>query len=142
MKRFLTVISAAALMAGIANADAISERQAAYKTIGQTMKALGAMAQGGTAFNADVARTGLMQIESAAASLPGLFPEGSGEGGETEASPAIWEKPAEFQAAMDKFVSDTKLDAAPEDEFELQEKLEKIGSNCKACHQQFRIEKL
>ena len=140
MKIITKAVLISALFVGVAFADAISERQAAMKTIGQTMKGLTAMANGDVDFDANTAKMGLMQIESAAAQLPNLYPEGSGEG-ETEASPAIWTDNAKFTEVLNKFVADTKVDAVPADSFELSDKLDVISTNCKACHADFRIKK-
>lgn len=129
-----------ALVAGIAYADALTDRQTAMKTIGQTLKGLTAMGNGEIDFDAAAAETGLLQIEATAAMLPDLFPEGSNTG-DTEAAPAIWENRAKFDEVMAKFVGDTKMEAAPADATALDAKLDVIWTNCKSCHADFRIQK-
>ncbi len=140
MKNIVNALMLSALITGVAYADVVTERQMAMKSIAQTMKGLSAMAKGDIGFDEKAAKTGLLQIEATAAMLPDLFPKGSNIG-ETESAPAIWEDRKNFDIVMAKFVSDTKIEAAPSDSSELGDKLGIIGANCKACHQDFRVKK-
>lgn len=121
-------------------ADPIKDRQSIMKSIGKTLKGLTAMANGEVEFDANMAKTGLGQIESFTADLPGLFPEGS-ISEESEAAPAIWEKRGEFDAALDAFIASATNASYPQDSFELGDRLGELGKNCKSCHQSFRIKK-
>jgi cytochrome c556 len=71
-----------------------------------------------------------------------LFPAGS-DTGDTTASPKIWQDPAAFQAAIDKFRADAAaaLAAPPQDAAALGATVGAIGQNCGGCHETFRIKK-
>ena len=64
-------------------------------------------------------------------------------GGDTEAAPAIWEKPAEFEAALVKYQDDTQaaIDAAPQDVDAFKQAFGQVAQDCKGCHEDFRIDK-
>ena len=74
--------------------------------------------------------------------VPNVFPEGSGEG-KTEALPAIWEKPAEFEEAVETFVSaakDLSNAANSGDMGAVGSGIQNLGQACKGCHDNFREE--
>ena len=64
-------------------------------------------------------------------------------GGDTEAAPAIWSKPAEWKAATTKFQADTVAAAAtkPTDVASFGKAFGMVTANCKSCHEAFRIKK-
>jgi cytochrome c556 len=72
-----------------------------------------------------------------------LFPAGSETGGDTTASPKIWEDPAGFQAAVDKFKADADaaVAAPPQDAAAVGATVGALGKNCGGCHETFRIKK-
>lgn len=79
-------------------------------------------------------------LSSSAAELKNLFPEGSAVG-ESEALPAIWEKPDEFAAAINKMVEATAAfeDAAAEgDQEAIGAAFRQVGMSCRGCHDSFR----
>ncbi len=69
-----------------------------------------------------------------------LFPEGSDSGNETEASPKIWEDKAGFDAAVAKFIADTK-DIKITDMDSFKSAFGAATKNCGACHEAYRIKK-
>lgn len=140
MKIIFKAIVISSILFGAVHADPIADRQTAMKSISQTMKGLNSMAKGEIDFDSESAKTGLLQIEATASSLPGLFPAGTDQG-DTEAAPAIWTDAAKFNSIMSQFVSDTKMSSEPADSFALSDQLDKISQNCKACHADFRIKK-
>ncbi len=68
-----------------------------------------------------------------------LFPKGSGSG-DTEASPAVWEKPDEFAKAVKQFgdaTRDMNAAAMVGDMAMVGHALGELGKACKNCHNQF-----
>jgi cytochrome c556 len=84
-----------------------------------------------------------MVAKSASIDIAMLFPKGSETGGETTASPKIWDDAAGFKAAMEKMKS-TVAAEAPNTAMGL-DKLKlaaaAMGKTCKACHDDYRIQK-
>ncbi|MBI5445433.1 MAG: cytochrome c [Deltaproteobacteria bacterium] len=82
-------------------------------------------------------------IAETAAMVSDLFPKGS-EAGETDALPAIWEKPAEFSRAAEAArASGAKLaTAARAQNLEAVKAAQaELGGACKGCHEAFRRKK-
>jgi cytochrome c556 len=70
--------------------------------------------------------------------LKSLFPESS-KAGDTRAAAAIWDKPAEWNAAIDKFAADTTAAQASTKDLEsFKAAFANVGKNCGGCHQAFR----
>ncbi|NHN36139.1 cytochrome c [Pseudomaricurvus alcaniphilus] len=70
----------------------------------------------------------------------GVFPAGSGEG-KTDAKAAIWEKPEDFQEAMDLFLERSETLAAVAktgDPQQIAGAAKKLGGSCKGCHDDFK----
>ncbi len=121
----------------------IEQRQALMKLNGRDAKAGGDMLKGAAPFNAAKAKAIFISMNDVANKYGALFPANSKTGFETEAAPAIWEKPAEFKAAVAKFQADTsaamKIDVSTQAAFGQQ--FGKVTANCKSCHESFRIKK-
>ena len=83
-------------------------------------------------------RAGVIKtMNEVAVAFPGLFPEGSETGAETEASPAIWTDRAGFDAAAQKFVDDTSGEVTDKASFMVA--FGKATSNCGSCHKAYRV---
>lgn len=130
-----------------AEADAppvIKERQDNLEEMGDSFKAIMDSLKSGTpelAMIADKAQV----INTNAGKITGHFPEGTSiaDGFDTEALPAIWEKPAEFSSAADRLVgasADLVAAAQSGDAAATGEAAKAIGGACKNCHDQFREE--
>lgn len=143
MKLFFGVAAAAMLFSGIAHADVIADRKAEMKNNGKNIGMLAKMAKGEVPFDAAEVIKALESMKSTTANFVELFPAGSETGGETEASPKIWEDPAGFKAALAKFHADidAAVAAAPQDAAALGPVLGSVGGNCKACHDSYRVMK-
>ncbi|MEI6485541.1 MAG: cytochrome c [Sphingomonadales bacterium] len=135
-------LAAATLLPAAANAGPIEERQAIMKGNGRDTKMGGAMLKGEAPFDAATANKILGNYVAGAKAFPGLFPAGSNTG-DTEASPAIWAKPADWKAATAKFQADTAAAAAlkPSDAAGFGKAFGMVTANCKSCHEAFRIKK-
>lgn len=134
--------------AGLASAandpvNLIKYRQSTMKAIGGHMGALGAMAKGEVSFT-DEAAVHARAINDMSQNLLRLFPEGSGYEVDknTKALPAIWKRPADFEAAI-KALQDqsAKMMAVAEsgDAAALREQVGALGRDgCTNCHDTFR----
>jgi cytochrome c556 len=120
--------------------DVIEKRQAFMKRSADMAKAGSAMIKGDTPFDLAKAKEILAVFAEDAAAMPTLFPDCSKTGDHTTAGPAIWDKPADFKAAQDKFSADVK---AAQDSLKdldtLKAGFQNVGKNCGSCHQAFRV---
>ncbi len=120
--------------------DVIDKRQAFMKRSADMAKAGSAMIKGDTPFDLAKAKEILAVFAEDAAAMPNLFPDCSKTGDHTTAGPAIWDKPADFKAAQDKFSADVKAaQDSLKDLDSLKAGFQSIGKNCGSCHQAFRV---
>lgn len=124
-------------------AGPIAARQAMMKQNGRDTGAGAKMLKGEVAFDPASAAAIFKNMNDVAKKFASQFPKGSETGGDTEAAPAIWTKPAEFKAAVMKFEADTGAAFAAKpatlDAFKAQFIV--VTGNCKSCHESFRIKK-
>lgn len=127
----------------LAQTGHIDARQAIMKQNGRDTKAGGDMLKGATPFDAAKAQTILDNYASGAKAFGTHFPKGSETGGDTEASPAIWSKPADWKAALAKWQKDTGAAAAskPTTIAAFGAAFGQVTQNCKSCHEGFRVKK-
>ncbi|MEF2073181.1 c-type cytochrome [Consotaella aegiceratis] len=138
------VIGFAAVGTALAqDTDPIERRQDLMKQNGQAAKTASQMLKKEVAFDPAKAMEVLTALQTTAEELPSLFPEDSMTGHDTEAAPAIWEKPDEFKAALDKYQADATqaVAAAPQDLQAFQQAFGMVAGNCRSCHETFRIDK-
>jgi cytochrome c556 len=144
MKLAAALLAAAVLTApALAQTGPIEARKAAMKTVGANAKKAGDMLKGAEPFEPAKAEAVFKAMNEVASRYAGLFPAGSQTGGNTEAAPAIWSKPAEFKAAVAKFEQDTAmaLAAKPATVADFGKQFGMVAANCKSCHEAFRIAK-
>lgn len=143
MKKFLLATAALVFAATASYADPHEEREALMKSFGGALGQLAPMAKGEKPFDSAAVMAALEQLNTNAMKFDAAvyFPEGSGEG--NEALPAIWENWDDFTAKVEKFKADVADVAAnpPADQAALGAALGKIGGNCGACHQTYRMKK-
>lgn len=134
-------VAAAVAVPALAQSGPIEARQALMKTNGRDAKAGGDMLKGTSPYDAARAKAIFASMNDVANKYGALFPANSKTGNKTEAAPAIWEKPAEFKAAVAKFQADTalamKADLSTQAAFGAQ--FGKVTANCKSCHESFRV---
>lgn len=143
-------IAAAALVACVVSGSAyaansasvIAARQANFKVMGKSMKAMFDEMKKPTQ-DVAVFQLNAKALADASRKVGGYFPKGSGPGAgvKTEALADIWAKPAEFKLAHGKLVAATgkfavvaksgNIDA-------IKAALPSVGGTCKGCHDQFR----
>src|SRR4051812_9529880 len=106
-----TVLAIAALAVGVTVAvaqDPIAARKAIMKENGQQARVGASMMKGDTPFDLAKAKAIFAAYASAAEKMPTLYPDNSKTGGETSASPKVWEDKAGFAAAFAKFGKEAK----------------------------------
>ncbi|HEV7417150.1 MAG TPA: cytochrome c [Tianweitania sediminis] len=133
------------LTIGFAYADPIEERQALMKDMGRAVGSVAKIAQGQEPFDAAKVQAALETLAADAQKLDveALFPEGTETGGDTEASPKIWEDRAGFIAVAEKFKADTAAAVAanPQDLQSFQTQFKLVTANCGTCHQGYRVKR-
>ncbi len=133
-------LMALGLSFSVASADAVTDRQAAMKKVGDAMKALAAMAKGEADFDAAAVKSNADTMAAQFDVAKGLFPPGSETGEkESRAKPEIWQDKDGFLKLMDDSIGLAKTVAAVTEEAGLRPALGALGNeSCKACHEKFR----
>lgn len=104
------------------------------KEIAQSLKVIGQMAKGASAFDAEQARQAASAIASHAGEITSLF-EANETDPKSEAKPAIWENYSEFSDKANSLeVLATELSASIVSEADLKGALSSLGKSCKGCH--------
>ena len=142
--------AAAALCITTADAQApkpdvqIKLRKAAYSLMGYSFGGLAGMAEGKRPYSKDEA-TRLADLLAQVSTVPRLFfGEGTDQAGETRAKPEIWTHRADFDAKMDKMVTEAaKLPqvARTDDEAALKRAVTEIDDACDSCHKEYRVKR-
>jgi cytochrome c556 len=149
MRKFLLAVSAFAMSAlpSVAADDPIAVRKALMASVGASAGVAGGLMKNEIPYNPAVAKAAIASINATANAYGDFFPDGSQTGGNTEASPKIWEDAAGFQAALAKFKGATAaaVEAAgkdgPADLAAFQAAIGPVFDNCKGCHEVFRVMK-
>ena len=141
--RLFCLVSALFLLSPAqAQTDVIAQRKAVMKGVGGATRDPGQMLRGQQPFDLAKVKTALETYAEAAAKMPSLYPVGSETGGETQASPMIWQNKADFEARFAKFGGDAKSAlAAISDEASFKAEFPVVMKNCGGCHEAYRIEK-
>jgi len=141
-----TVIAVAAIAVGVtvvaAQSDPIAARKALMKNMGAATKTGGQMAKGETPYDQAKAQEIFATYIDVSAKMPGLFPDTSKTGGETTASPKIWEDKAGFQKGFDKMSSEAKAaQSSVKDLDSFKGAFGGLTKNCGGCHETYRVKK-
>ena len=141
-----TVLMSAALAVGLtaalAQSDPIAQRRDLMKGVGAATRTGTQMSRGETPFDLAKAREVLQVYANAADKTHTYFPETSKTGGETTASPKIWESQAEFRAKFDAWAKDIeKAKTETKDLATFKANFETLSKACGSCHQAYRIQK-
>jgi cytochrome c556 len=120
--------------------DPIDKRQAFMKHSAELAKGGSAMIKGDAPFDLAKAKEIFATFADDAAAMPTLFPDCSKTGDHTTAAPAVWDKPADFKAAIAQFAADIKAaQDSTKDLDSFKASFQSIGKDCGSCHQTFRI---
>jgi cytochrome c556 len=127
---------------GIAQ-DAIGQRKAVMKAVGSNIKTGADMVKGTIPYDAGKAAEAMGVVASGWAVFSKHFPQGSETGGETTASPKIWQSFPDFDTKGKKLASDAaaaqKAAANGADAFKAA--FGEVTKNCKGCHENYRVPK-
>ena len=135
----VTLAIALSATAVVAQSSAIAERKALMKSVGAAAKQGAAFAKGSEPYDNAKAVAIFVTYANVAAKMPALFPDDSKTGGDTTASPKIWEDKAGFNAAMAKFEADAKAaQASVKDLDTFKAAFGGMGKNCGSCHEVYR----
>jgi cytochrome c556 len=136
------VLAATALVIGatavVAQSDPIAARKALMKGNSDEGRVAREMMDGKRPYNNETAQKVLAAYQDTAAKFSALFPDNS-KTGDTRALPVIWEKKAEFNAAVAKFGADAKAAAAKTKDLDsFKASMSEVGRNCGTCHDAWR----
>jgi cytochrome c556 len=142
MKR--TILVGAALLVGatavIAQSDPIAERQNIMKAVGAATRTGTQMVRGDVPFDPAKAKEVLRVYANAADKGHTYFPDTSRSGGNTAASPKIWENQADFRKQFDDWAEAIKKASARTDTLdEFKGAFGELTKSCSSCHQSYRI---
>ncbi|MBN9263346.1 MAG: cytochrome c [Hyphomicrobium sp.] len=139
----LATIAVGATGVSVVAQDTIAQRKALMKAVGGASKTGSQMAKGEVPFDAAKASEAMGTIATSWAAFAKLFPKGSETGGETTASPKIWESFKDFEDKGAKLASDAtaaqKAAANGADTFKAA--FGDVTKNCGGCHKPYRIQK-
>lgn len=139
----IATIAVAASGVGVVAQDAIAQRKALMKSVGGASKTGAQMTKGEVPFDAAKAAEAMGTIATSVSGAVKLFPKGTETGGETTASPKIWENFKDFQDKSQKLADDAtaaqKAAANGADAFKTA--FGEVTKNCRGCHQPYRIQK-
>ena len=117
-----------------------ADRHAMMEQVGQATRIMAGMARGEAPYEAGAALNGLRVYIAVATAWPHMFPAGTETGGDTRAAAAIWDDPAGFVAAADKFAADATagLETAGTGLEAFQAAFGAAAANCRTCHEVYR----
>jgi cytochrome c556 len=94
-------------------------------------------------FDAETVSNSLAVFATTAEEAPGLFPEGTETGGDTEAKATIWSDRAGFDQAFTDFGEAVAAARAADIQSleALQPQLQGVLKTCRDCHDGYRVEK-
>jgi cytochrome c556 len=117
------------------NLDAIKNRRDVMRAIATAGITNFKMMKGEAPFDLAKVQAGLKIYQDEAAKLKGLFPDDSKTGGDTDASPKIWQERPQFNAAIESFINGAKAAAsAITDEQTFKAEYPKVVTSCGGCH--------
>jgi cytochrome c556 len=147
MIRYASLVAGVALAStvtlAVAGDDPIEVRHELMEGVGDSAKAIGGMLKGEAPFDAQAAMDGFLTMRKASEEFGSLFPEGSETGGDTEAKSTIWTDREGFDAILASFGESVEAAIAdnPSSLEELKASAGPVFENCKACHEDYRVEK-
>jgi cytochrome c556 len=141
-----SILVGAALAIGVtavlAQGDVIAQRRDIMKSNGAATRTGNQMVKGEVPFDLAKAKEILQTYANAADKMHTYFPDNSKTGGETTASPRIWENQAEFRKRFDDWAADIKKASAQTKDLDsFKEAFGTLIKACGGCHETFRIKK-
>ena len=121
----------------------VTKRKAIFKQFTKTLEPMGMVARGRKDYNPREFNINALELQKLTSQPWALFTADSNYP-PTLAKPAVWEKPAEFKLAQDKFqVTIAGLVQASQgsDLDSIKTAVDSVQKSCKGCHDQFRNER-
>jgi cytochrome c556 len=121
----------------------VTQRKAIFKQFTKTLEPMGMVARGRKDYNPREFNINALELQKLTSQPWALFTADSNYQ-PTLAKPAVWEKPAEFKLAQDKFqVTIASLVQASQgsDLDTIKSAVDAVQKSCKGCHDQFRNER-
>jgi len=143
---FRTVLAVTAMAVGItavvAQSDPIAARKDLMKQMGAQTKAGSQLVKGEVPFDQAKATKVFDTYIEVSEKMPALFPDSSKTGGDTTASPKIWEDKKGFDAAFTKMKTEaTAAKATVKDLDSFKGAFSGLTKNCGSCHETYRQKK-
>ena len=133
----LTVFAMGTTLVYAQNLEPIEKRRAAMKAIAKAGSPPFQMLKGSAPFELAKVQATLKTFQDEAAKLKTLFPEDSRSGGDTDATPKIWQDKAAFEKAIDTFVGIVGTAATLiKDEETFKVEYPKVAASCGGCHKE------
>lgn len=149
-KLFVTLLVAAVAAVGLSACGGavkdthpdqlVTKRKAIFKQFTKTLEPMGMVARGRKDYNPREFNINALELQKLTSQPWVLFTADSNYP-PTLAKPAVWEKPAEFQSAQDKFQVTIKelVEASQGSDLErIKAAVNSVQNSCKTCHDQFR----
>jgi cytochrome c556 len=141
-----TILVGAALAIGVtaavAQTNVIETRRNTMKGVGAATRIGNQMSKGEIPFDAAKAKEVLATYAKAADVMHTYFPDTSKTGGETTASPKIWESQAEFRKRFDDWGAEIKkVSASADDLASFRTAFGTVTQACNGCHETFRVKR-
>ena len=141
-----TILVGAALAIGgtaaVAQTNVIETRRNTMKGVGAATRIGNQMSKGEIPFDAAKAKEVLATYAKAADVMHTYFPDTSKTGGETTASPKIWESQAEFRKRFDDWGAEIKkVSATADDLASFRTAFGTVTQACNGCHETFRVKR-
>ncbi len=143
MKRTILTVVALVLGAGavVAQSDPVGERRNLMKGVGAATRTGTQMSRGEIPFDLAKAREVLNVYAAAADKTHTYFPETAKTGGQTTASPKIWENQADFRKRFDDWAADIKKASAQTKDLDtFKAEFATVTKACGGCHQAYRVQ--
>jgi cytochrome c556 len=139
----LATIAVVATGATVVAQDTIAQRKELMKAVGGASKTGSQLAKGDIPYDAAKASEAMGTIAANWEAFTKLLPKGSDTGGETTASPKIWENFKDFETKGQKMASDaaTAQKAAASGADAFKGAFGEVAKNCRACHEVYRVQK-
>ena len=120
----------------------LTKRVALFKQFNRALEPIGLVVSGRRAYKKDEFVEMVQDLQTLSAK-PWPYFTADGNYPPTHARAAVWEEPAAFKAAQQKYIASVEALAAVApggDMAAIKASAETVGDSCKACHKQFRYE--
>jgi cytochrome c556 len=135
-----SLVIIAGVTAALAQSDPIAARRNIMKENGAATRMGTQMVKGEIPFDLAKAQNVLQTYAKSAKNFHEFFPENAKTGGETTASPKIWEDQADFRARFDQWGKDIAQAAEQTKDLEsFKASFATVTKACGSCHQTYRI---